>query len=681
MVTTEAELTRILVAAKVYHRATWSDDWTELQNADSVVATETLAPSIGRASFTIRNGRMLLPGKAAPEIVNTDVESILGNYVKIEISMEVIQGKTEPEVHTWYGIATEARQQFLGTHEFSGTLLSTEDWFVTCHDFKWILGRKQITKSKVVENGSVIEIGRALVFNTPWGDEQNNQNSIGNFDASDNVFAEFFVTSSAWNSGVILDYLFDNYAPQNGVLSWKRSENETDPILWYEPIVPQQDRTMFEIINDCIPRRRGVSWTLNIDEENSEVNVVTYSFLSEMIDLPSGGTLPASQEIIDVDLTEQPHIRSMSRTLSKQEKYQQVRVVGERAGVVATFAVGTELVEGWSATDETAYKDAANNIAGYVNLTLSEKAQVNDSQRMSTDSNKVYTQFVLPDAFNGNILGETIEDYWTNGIRFEATLPLLSNYDYTNPASPTLSGDREGEFLRPFVVGQLIPLTSYESLDKVSSSSLLEHYGRGIDFACNVEMMRNRPGISVVPTAAPHVLAKTHFDPSSEEPSDYFPKLNFSNFEATLYFRLDSFCEGVYPETAEPAEHDEQTVLTINVGSLAKLDQVYEDTVLAVKDGQKVLAASTGYIRDDRTFCEDIARLAWIIYGTPRQSIAVTMARISNEIPLGSVIRKFKYGQTEPEINSTVTSITWDMSRGTTEIVTEYAELDIVGLI
>lgn len=696
---------------RVYTRRSWAMPWIDHGPMRNMVVTESIGSQIGRATWESYRGN-IADGNKAPAISGERFDSLIGSWCKIVWTPKYPEPVSQK---TWYGFLTDVDRVDLGGDAF--------DYGCTAHSVEWILTRHQLTRSRVETNAGAtnVEIQRALEVNGFRSDQFGRQITSGNMSQVPNidgvrVFAKDLSNPRVWNAKEFLRYMLKYYTPGTDITPvWELdlAGDADDVLFWYEPNLQVHGRTLFEIINSLIPVQRGVVWRTEVNESINLIAIRLSTTLARPIQLNdkivNGETrtvvIPRNPSRVDLTLLGQQHIRQAVTRVSEQQVYQQVCVVGDRAGAIFTLSVGDELVKDWTDEEETEYKRGAADATGYSIEPFATRAQWSDSARMSPKLQHVYSRYVLKPEWDGKAVGidvtadpdelanqeqeqnEEPEDtgpanpFWQSGLRFESYLPLKQGFKYSDPEEPTQQVEAQSEgYQKPFVTVALLPTTKYEYVDKLASTAFDEHFGSGIHWACHIEMMRDKPGIALNPHGCPHLIATEDFDPNDSDnaETEQIPLTDYNTIEATVFVKFDHFCSGVWPSTrnqpVRPSDID--SVHYIQIGERAQLITMPEGTLVALDNGDKVRCEKTGYIRDDRQLCEDIARTAWEYYATPRTAINVSLNMISGHVRIGQLITSYE-GQA---VNSIVSSITWDFAGNTTTISTQFAELDFAGL-
>jgi len=196
-------------------------------------------------------------------------------------------------------------------------------------------------------------------------------------------------------------------------------------------------------------------------------------------------------------------------------------------------------------------------------------------------------------------------------------------------------------------------------------------------------MQEDAPGIIIKGNQEfQHVIAYTDFTPISG--IDKTPELDWrDNLIATVMVELDSRVEQKYPATADlPFGTDVSRKVYIDLGDRARLDYVHGGCVLGHADGVLQYPGQAYFIRDDREYMEDVARLAFDWYGVKRQAFTFLIKQVIGLHSIGDLITQIGSVPegTAQEVNSVVTGLVIDLAQGRTELTTSFAELDFLQL-
>ena len=153
------------------------------------------------------------------------------------------------------------------------------------------------------------------------------------------------------------------------------------------------------------------------------------------------------------------------------------------------------------------------------------------------------------------------------------------------------------------------------------------------------------------------------------------------NISAVIYTKLDDRLAKSQPdlyddedlatlELLDTASGDVLSVLELDFDHYG-LDYIVPDTTLDAIDDEAAVAEG-GYVRDERTELERIARAAQAWYATPRSAVRIELLGITHRLKLGQMITKLD----GDDVNSLVTSVVWDFHSQTTTVQTNFYRLD-----
>lgn len=668
------------VAPKVYVKQSWDWDfstWTEIPDASFIKCQKSLGSSIPSASFRTRRGDMWIKGDTTSGFTSqgTDATAHLGYWVLIEADFD----GDDTNNFQWVGVITDVQASYRGE--------SVVDYDVNCLGPEYLLTKVQVTEAKVDRTGTRFTIARPVAFNrwvsTAKGRDILKGNFNGELSKGDYAFEADPDNENIWTANDVIDYLLENHAPTSTPV-WDLDNTEVgmfDSLNFPQPSIETEGRTLFELINQVITRRRGLVWSVVLEFDKFRIRPRTVT--PSNVVLTSGDTIAANPVTHNIDYHAEQEVINFRVTNSVKRRYQRVRVRGARKGIIGTFRVNTELEKTWLAGDETTYASGASGKAGYGALLVGEKAAANDSERLTEKLETVYTTYEVKPTWDGELDGETAVDpsvNWIERMRFENYLPLLRGYDYSaDPAAPT--GTPENEFIRPLIIIEDNAAGDFLYVDRLSSLSFFEGHGDGINFSCAVRVMNDRMGLKVMPTTVPHVIAGGgDYDVGTAEPSEYEPWLDWKTIQATLYFKVDEYCEAFAPTGPVVPIHDQVAELIIDIGDRARWDVVLNKTVLGVEEGSLIKASQEGAIRDDRELCETLAEAALVMYGNEYNAIQYTLGTLDESIKVGDMIADFADDSTTIDTNTIVSQISWDFENNTTQVVTEQFELDVFSL-
>jgi len=699
-------------------RDAWADDWSPVPYLYCNGFTASAAPEIPAAEFEYRFGdgqRAGLDGRA-----EYSPAELGGKFVKIETT----------GLPNWYGFITEPSTEREGaievaevkkgdgSTEAAAHRLLTGVEHYTAFGLEYLLDRVPILESKVDDGeGGVKTIGRAIAFNAGDGFGSRSRPIGGNMTTTlgpDGVtlFASSLTAASSaeWNAGLIVAYLLNYFSPKNsaGEVSVPFQLDYStayDSLKWSAPMVAAEGRTVLDILNQLINRKRGLGWNIEIDEPANEVKIVVFTFATQDVELPSGQKLKANknQGSLDIDLDDAVDAFELRR--SETDRFDQVVVRGARRGSVLTLSKEDGTIDAdWSSDLESNYELGASTSAAYTAAAgdASIEAALNTDARKRDEVARVFSWFALAQDFSGDVGdGEagafyrafptldsngdptaTGSEFWRPGLRFESYLPFLEGHDYSGSkiADGTVADNNPAgsspEFLEPFVVFEVASNRWVHS----------EHMGEAADsgdsdreqtWSANVSTRKDDAGLIVkVVGGHQHYLASADFDELSGESFETEQFVNWREMIAVVYVLSDDHVEARYPADADVATVDvlRQLVLTVED---AHLDYCPEDTVVAVSHGSTLTRTTeAGFVRDDRERLDDIARAAWEWHGSSRVAINVSKRGLSADFIVGHLITTIGGDETEETVNSVITKVEFDLVNDRLEFSTSFANLD-----
>jgi len=316
-----------------------------------------------------------------------------------------------------------------------------------------------------------------------------------------------------------------------------------------------------------------------------------------------------------------------------------------------------------------------------------DRERMNIIARSRPHLERVYSAFRLPldwDGQAGNGVGgakapvlpadiepgDGPEQYYRPDLRLLNHLPFL-DVEETTEAAP--------KYQRPrlFLKIDSDP-DRYVQVERLAEAAALEGDGDGAGrrWSAYFGVSEHVAGFQIKVTGAPqHIIAKTDFIPLVSVP-ERLPELDYlDNLVATVFMEADRYVTQSWP--AQPAASDVLRRVDIDIGERGRLDYVAEGTVIGVDpDGELQHQAIAVWWRDDRPVMLDLARFAYEWYSVPRKAFLLEFRQISQILRIGQFITTIGAGATLEQTNCLVTSVTWDLERGRTEVTTDFAELD-----
>jgi hypothetical protein len=201
------------------------------------------------------------------------------------------------------------------------------------------------------------------------------------------------------------------------------------------------------------------------------------------------------------------------------------------------------------------------------------------------------------------------------------------------------------------------------------------------EWAVSVRPQEEGLGLILDVRGAPqHLIARAEFSAADDaDAEDWTPELRWQDIIVTAYMLLDSFVYASWPDPLPPIPGDVQKILEIDVPG-KHLDYLAVGTVVSIDSDGQCVRSEGGFIVDDRTELQNLARLMYEWYSRERQSIDVTLHTMDVDVNVGHLITTYGSGAQLKTVNSVVTQIAWDMRGGSHSFRTQFGELDLRGL-
>lgn len=710
-------------AAEVYVADTLTGTYLPVEEADLELRqlSKTAGPTIDQALFTIRySGRFKRPGRPGFEVVPP--QDLLDKFVRVDFAGE-----------RWYGVFVDDDRDEHGS--FGLGVEQTGQQRVTALGLEFLLTKTVVTSTVVrMSDGTITTLGRGLTFN---GDEDGSV--YGNMYERD--VSPFYVfdgrhrrDGTPWSSFEALDHLLAYHPPTDGsgaaLGTWELAGASQDPLGWLRQTVPTDGRTLFDLVENLVDRRRGLSWYVSFDEETGTVTLNPFTQTADEVVLPGVGTIPVNVDQVALDFegsvdVDPARVRSTALT-----RYDRIVVRGARKTTTATFpfrrrveADPHSFVEDWTENEEAAYLAGAGFEPGYDDLDFEQKVKRNTEIRSSESLSRVFRRFRLHPEFPGRLVDDdgsgsqylvapphdddlnplaewhpetnpTGEPLWIDGLRFERELRLVDRAVYSGSriADGTWLADvsQESSFApRPPLVfcrttypadhpdGEPVRFAPVQLLSD-SAANVGSEDAR--EWSLAVEVLDDAPAIQLEASKPAHFFGRRVFDVTAaavaeEDEPDSNGGLDWaSDTRATLTFEQESHL--VHAEViTERAEGEHQRDLLIERPEFRR-DYVVPRTVVAIENGELVYSESGGYVRDDLPRARAVAKAAAAWYGTERHALRFGVGQIVKLVSLGQLVTTIGKGATLRTVNAAVTRIVYDFDAVRTDIETSFGELD-----
>jgi hypothetical protein len=719
LVTTTDRLFATHHAHRVFVRERWEDEWEEIEHLYANWIEFAAGPEISRAELVWRYGVGMPAGER--RFAQYTPRELNGWYVSIEV--EQPEGQ-QPIV--WFGVVKDTADNRHGAPVVRDERIPTGIQSFLCFGLEAELDRVRILKSIVrVTDPSPgeLEIERAIAFNVGQGNTaevvagNSTKELVGAHGTK--IFAEaLHGFAEPWTAPEILEYLLAYYAPtdkdETAVVPFVLA-GQTEAIAWHEPRLEVHGRTLREILNQLVDRRRAVSYRVQVNSYD-QVEIRVFSLAESAIALPSGATLPANAEQRTLDFDRAFDVLSSTVRTSAAHVHDQIVCRGARrlCCFTVSFLDGTLDID-WTTADQSKYDGAArlaDELADppptprYADLSAGQKQTANDRFRSSDELERVYAWFRLPgnwDGMAGDGIGGTkfpvcpVLDsagepsstegvpLWNPGLQLESRLPLRVGHDYSGTALEGTPPHQtpDGSLYEPVPVFAALKVDGtanppkYQYAEKLRTEKFSPEFAYGVrvqDHGCGLVLRCNPP-------ERQHMLAKDTFVPTDDTDEGNEAVLDYrDNLLATVALLADAHVEARHPADADlPEELDYVRRLEIDVPK-AYLDWVAPGTVVSISNGELQRSTSGGFLRDDRPRLKDLARVAFAWYGTERRLFELTYRQISGLFQVGNLITAIGRDETLETINTVITSVRIDLLQGTTTVKTQFSELDVAAL-
>jgi len=278
-------------------------------------------------------------------------------------------------------------------------------------------------------------------------------------------------------------------------------------------------------------------------------------------------------------------------------------------------------------------------------------------------------------------------EFWPAGTKILPRMMLQDKSDYSGTKIATgaftseLADGDQATYLPPLVFVRTDTTSSpnrYELIERLSEQSSNETVRRR--WSANVHILSEEASIEINCTGAPqHFLGRglnaalaqveAFLDASKEQGID------FEDIRGTFALQLPWRVQQRVEITDEADIVPGKPWRTLYIPVDARLDYVVPDTVVAVENGRPVLSTG-GFVRDDRLKLFEIAQAAAIWYGTVRQTLFLRIKGVVDIVPVGALITDVGGTYNFEDINTVVSSVTYDLLHQETTIETSFAEIE-----
>lgn len=720
--TFDKSITQTTPAHRVYLKNSWADDWVLESHLYAASVTIASAPEINTARLEYRYGY----GKAAGQVSHQTFAPLAitdHTYVKIEID------KPTTGTRDFYFVILNEQRDLFGDKNTGGGPVDNGWQFFTAFGLEALLMRRVIWQSQVKNRGT---IDRAITFNAGLGRALDqgvrflgNRNPNADTDGT-YQFNEFVFENDAsiwpWTVPQIIEYLFKWFPPQNkdqtAVVKfvYDSAGSDEEAIEWRTPEIRAEGKSVKQILDEMINRRFLAGYTFDVKQDtDGEFKAFLRVFgLSQDVVVLDSVTVGSNGDQKIADYSDVPGVERLSIQFDQTEKYERVRVIG--SPLTSTFTASTKdgtLEKDWEPSDEAEYRVATGTVPTPWASDPAAKIQWLRQRRNEDDLRRVWRQFRIPYTWDGTAgdgegtpdtkravspqQDETLpvtspskaNNFWWGGMRIlpytlltedSAHVPLRSVRERRPPFACVVVNWRQVER------DSVSPVWSYlHSLggagSNIDPALLLEQETANTKLSPGRLIVEpNYPAIRFeFPSGPQHQLAGTENTGTLAE-GEQDPALNYDEMVVTLSVEQDARLQGVYPETLTTANDTVRELVLYRPEY--RLDYVAPRTVVDVRFNALERIAGAGaetdgkYLQDDRARIADAARMAFEWFKRSRGKVSFATKGIDLQYEIGWMITETGRSGARLEVNSVITSITWDLKAMRTSYKTAYGELD-----
>jgi len=637
----------------------------------------------------------------------------------------------------WYGIIEVDERDTGGTRTINSVEVPTGDQKFTAYGLLRELELTFVTESVVNDSvGNFEIINRAIPFNlqatSQYPDRGNSTTVVGGPIGTTRIFSFSPFTDddeNRWDALTALEYTLEYDVPEdangNEVFRWILTG--ITPLDWFDITVERDRRSVKDIIDDLIDRRRLTGYYIEgvEDDDGFHAEMTVFTFNDKPLNLDETTIVfeNARQFILNFESSFDVEVA----VLSNNSAHRTDRVTVRGAFITSTFScfIATNyLEEGWTAAEETTFKDAAKNIAGYAASSTADKQKANQIARTQDSLKDVFAKFVISDNWDQTlttfapfgftyyvavvelpdvnsvdditrefdtlpVLGNTPSPLWHKGKTFLRYIPIREQSD-----------DDLSDYRDPFVIFRTTDAATdiWEFGHQLSSKSVFDD-ADARQFSTRLVLLDKELGFRVEVGAAggQQLIASDDWDGAETTKEEYDPTTAESNgvnykemiITATMEWddRIEITVDSPAPDPPIDMEGRMLREMFIDVPD-ARLDFIIPDTVTDIDDAGALIQIANGQIvRDDRRRMTRLAEIAAEWFGRKRQALQLRYKQIrpptdgTNVIKIGDLITSVGTVYSDPDVNSVVTSIVYDMTGSpTTTVETSYAHLDIASV-
>ena len=665
---------------RVLTKTNWAFSWIVNNQLEPVKSSRFAAPILGDATFKKRYGSGLLEDGTL-FIDGEFIGSLKGVYVQIQGS-ETVGFETFSII--WTGIIPAEEFRLFG---YDGVVKSAEQ-VVKAYSLGYLLDTR--IEEAFVENAGEAEVD--TIDHIPTFNRKTASGQVAG-NRSENKYVTYIFASGdsaqPWTNANIVEYLLTLhqtpalYGGPNFVLRIPTALNDALDLM--VGVFDFSSMTLRQALDALLSRSRGFGWVADVDSDGIAY-IGVWSLLDA--DVTIGDiTMPAHDagDRVTVDMWDVDEHEDLRITSDSSQLYDKIVAKGSRIKTCCTFSLANSTLEKvWTTEQETAYKDAAKDIAGYDDLSNSEKEVINDKFRSTDDFKTVFSSFRVPRNWDWKI-GEAFANpqydpstgildpasnggFWTAEKRFDKSLPFKEGFDYSGADAVDKNPvDSEPGFrsLAAFVK---------DSNDNYSYAEQRE------SAAATVRSRADEMGVDV--TFRPrHMAALYNYDnaePSSDDKDFEEKAVDYTELLVTAMVETDQILQLFY---FGPVTESLRT-LVIDLSGV-ELWYVTPGTIVDIDaSGEPVFfGGSNNIIRDDRSALNTVMAAAVAWYGKKRNRLTIRSGIVETFTHIGMMIDDVNVIDGESSAGTTVTEISiLYPNKGAMIIKTDYAELNFAAI-
>lgn len=742
LIATTAESIVRTPRARVYVSPTLREPvWTEVEHLFLDTLSRVCGPGMDEAHFTYYYGDWMPPGETGFSVFSP--LPLVGQYCKVVFELLATVSPDDPEAPpeviaanflTWHGVIEFDEKEIRGS---AGSTPRGMQRF-TAYGLLRLLERVVFANTHKMtdpDEDTTITIERGLSFNLHDSDrEAYTGNRSVNASNGVYVFSDTPELQEEWTAYEAVRYLLKHHVPLDRegdpVATWEL-DSEEENLSWYKIAVHTDGKSAKDVLDELIPVKRGVFYSVSYDEANNTVKVKTHTVCSEDIVL-AGQTLKANPDQKQLDFENAVDIVTCLVRNVKTTSYDRIVARGEFRTSTGTFCLDPDyeqIEQCWTEEERIQFLSGASDLTDYALLNSLFKAHYNHQYRTDAQRAHVFRRWRIADLWDQTLVDpeaeeprtqyyfdppvdaddnlitifeegneDDVEQHWNLGLRIEKELVLKTQYDYSgeNIADQTWDNvDIEGPVqpLRPlvYIAAGAHPIDEelqfWQNVEDLGQTVGFEEQGR----AWSIEPDFSKGGAVFelpVVNGVQQFLDTDEWTSAEKTDPTHDPAKNqgleWTDIRATLTVTLDSRVKYEVDLNPEILPGADEKVLVIEVPD-ARLDYVVPYTTVRLEGGGQIITTSGGYVADHRYRLEQVAKSAAAWYGKERQTLDLAFKQIRGApdntplFQLGWLITDIGPTYSLVGVNTVITKITYTFQENnvTTRIETSFPEFDL----